>query len=692
MKTRIRAPWFWVLLAHLLAVVIGTPRVALAQGAATPGTGATSDRAGSTQEPQALVVTLSGRLGVPELARCHRVLRDAEARGISYVVFRCDLDTGSQTEDPDALQSLFDHIQSTPVGTVTLIRGRATQGAAYLALVTSKTFCMPGAEFGEITKPDQEWDELLADAPQEARDQRLRAVREALQLRLDRRSVKLRPDAQKMAMAMADPRVQLVQATVREGGIERSRVLEVAEIAALQASGATVLGQEKLSRPLMVTARTAEDVGLSGGTVQDLEQLCTEVLGLARGAHQEVADNWAEGMVGWLQMVQPFLLVAGFLLILFEVKTPGFGLPGLLGAGFLGLAMFHSYLTGLADVGENVLFALGLFSLAVEIFVLPGTVVFGAVGFVCLVLSLVLSQQSFVWPSNAIEEGILLGNLVQLTVQFVVVLVLGAILWRVLPKVPWFNQVLLPSSGQVLTAPGAGSGRGIADAALTALVGRVGSAATVLRPTGTMELDGERLDVVTEGEFVEAGTALRVLYVQGNRIVVGAAAAPATDRSGERGSVGVVLLLAVIGLALLVAEVFFVSFGVIAALSGLSLISAVFLAFQESTAFGVSVLVGEAIAAPVVLAMSFKLLPKTALGKDLILSAPEGSANAAAADASLADLLHKTGVTLSPLRPAGFARIDGRKIDVVTRGEMLDANCPIKVLDVAANRVVVGRC
>lgn len=146
MKTRIRAPWFGVLPAHLLAVVIGTPRVALAQGASAPATGAPGERAGSTQEPQALVVTLSGRLGVPELARCHRVLRDAEARGISYVVFRCDLDTGSQTEDPDALQSLFDHIQSTPVGTVTLIRGRATQGAAYLALVTSKTFCMPGVE------------------------------------------------------------------------------------------------------------------------------------------------------------------------------------------------------------------------------------------------------------------------------------------------------------------------------------------------------------------------------------------------------------------------------------------------------------------------------------------------------------------------------------------------------------------
>ena len=85
------------------------------------------------------------------------------------------------------------------------------------------------------------------------------------------------------------------------------------------------------------------------------------------------------------------------------------------------------------------------------------------------------------------------------------------------------------------------------------------------------------------------------------------------------------------------------------------------------------------------------VLPKTKFGKMLILSGPASDPHAAAADPSLSALLHQTGTTLSPLRPAGFARIDGKKVDVVTRGEMLDANCPIKVLEVTGNRVVVGR-
>jgi membrane-bound serine protease (ClpP class) len=201
-----------------------------------------------------------------------------------------------------------------------------------------------------------------------------------------------------------------------------------------------------------------------------------------------------------------------------------------------------------------------------------------------------------------------------------------------------------------------------------------------------MDLDGERLDVVTEGAFVEAGTPVRVLYVQGQRIVV--AAEPPADRAGERGSVGLVVLLCVVGLLLLVAEVVFVSFGVIATMAAIALLSAVFVAFQQSVAFGALMVAVEAIAAPVVLTFAFKLLPKTKLGKAMILAGPQAGGGD---DPQLRALVGRQGETVSPLRPAGFARIDGVRVDVVTRGEMLDAGCPIVVLDVAGNRVVVAR-
>ena len=70
---------------------------------------------------------------------------------------------------------------------------------------------------------------------------------------------------------------------------------------------------------------------------------------------------------------------------------------------------------------------------------------------------------------------------------------------------------------------------------------------------------------------------------------------------------------------------------------------------------------------------------------------PPTDGTAAAADDALGPLQGKRGVTLSPLRPSGFARIEGRKVDVVTRGEMIDEGVEVSVIDVSGNRVVVAQ-
>lgn len=658
------------------------------------------DQGKATQEaeaPRVLVVSLTGKLGTTELARCHRSIREAEDRGCSHVIFRMS-DAGSQGEDAGDLQSLYDAVQATDVPTIAVLRGRNTQGAAGLALVTTQTFLLKGAQWGEVEKPEQEIEVLLDVDPEAATKRRLDALRDMMQGRLDRRKNAYRDDARKLAMAMVDPRVQLITATVRDGGLERSRVLTAEELTAVQQraaepGGPKIFGDQKLTRPLVVDPLMAEEFGLSNGTLQGYDQLA-DVLAIERDAMGELTVNWAEKMVAWLELLQPFLLAAGFLLLLIEVKTPGTGLPGLLGCGFLGLALFYSYLLGLAEITEILVFFLGIAAIAVEIFLLPGTVIFGVVGFLCLMLSLVLSQQSFVLPSNAIEENVLLWNLANLVILFVVVGVLGFFMWRLLPHVPVFNRIMLPPPGAA-NEPASNSVPsefGLSYDKLVQLVGRVGTAATVLRPTGTMEIDGDRIDVVTEGDFVEQGQAVRVLYVQGNRVVVASdeAGADKQDRSGEDGSVGLVLLLGLIGLLLIFLEVLFVSMGALGIAAAGCLLGSIFLAFQESLSFGVSVTVFEAIAAPVVFSLAFKILPKTPFGKHLILTGPPTEGTAGAADQTLDSLQGKAGTTISPLRPAGFARIEGRKVDVVTRGEMIDDGVDIVVLEVSANRVVVA--
>lgn len=655
---------------------------------AAPGPAQQSSTPAGT--PQALVVTLRGKLTTTEIARAHRALRTAVAEGVGYVVFRFEF-AGDLSDDQRAVQGLLDQLQwaqQKGVGTVALVQ-RAESGAAYLALCCDRIYFLAGRNhaLGNIAPTDTPWQELLGLAPDDAALQRFAGYRQELLDRLQLRPTRFPPDALKLAQGMIDPGLQLVRAVVREQGIETDRVLDQHDVAALQAGGATIVRQQPVTRPVMLEADEAEQARISLGTVQGLDQLCTDILLLGRDAYGELQDDWAEHMVSWLELLQPFLLVAGFVLLLIELKTPGVGLPGLLGLAFLALALFYSYLTGLAEVAEILLFFLGIAALAVEIFLLPGTIVFGAIGFVSLVLALILSRQSFVLPGNAVEDAILLHNLLHLFWLLIAVLVSGALLRRVLPHVPWLRSVLLPPPA--VAASPVGSGLGLGDPKLAALVGRVGVAVTVLRPAGVVELDGDRIDVVTDGDFVPAGARVRVVAVQGNRVEV-TLDAP-TGRDGERGSAGIVLLLVVVGLALIVAEVMFVSFGVIATLAGAALIGAVFLAFQDSTAFGTTVLVSEAVLAPIVLGAAFKLLPRTRFGKALLLEAPSSQAvSASAVDPAIASLLHKTGVAVSPLRPAGFARIDGRRVDVVTRGEMLDEGCPVRVVDTTGNRVVVA--
>jgi len=656
----------------------------------------------AAEVPQVLVVSLTGKLGTTELARCHRALRVAEERGCSYVVLRLS-DAGSLGEDPGDLQSLFDHVEASEVATVAVLRGRVVQGAAALALVCDQAYCMKGVQWGEVEDQGKELEDYLTEDPDSALNRRLDALRAMMTGRLDARRNALGEDGRKLALAMVDPRQQLISATVREGGLERQRILDQAEFTALQQraqepGGPEIFGETRLTRPLSVDAMTAADFGLSSGTLQGYDQLA-EVLAIDRERMGELSVNWAEKMVEWLELLQPFLLAAGFLLLLIEVKTPGTGLPGLLGCVFLGFALFYSYLVGLAEVTEILVFFLGIAAIAVELFLLPGTVIFGVVGFLCLMLALVLSQQSFVLPSNAVEEDVLLWNLANLVLLFVVVGAGAFVAWRLLPYVPVLNKMMLagPGARSEPSSNSEPSELGLTYVRLAGLVGRVGTAATVLRPTGLMELDGDRINVVTEGEFLEAGQAVRVLFVRGNRVVVGADDAPSPapagadgDRSGEDGSVGLVFLLVVVGLLLIFLEVLFVSMGALGIGAAGCLLGSIFLAFQVSLAFGIGVTVFEALAAPAVFFLSFKVLPKTPFGKRLILTGPTTDGAGGAADDSLSSLSGKRGVTVSPLRPAGFARIDGRKVDVVTRGEMISEGVDVVVLDARANRVVVA--
>jgi membrane-bound serine protease (ClpP class) len=146
--------------------------------------------------------------------------------------------------------------------------------------------------------------------------------------------------------------------------------------------------------------------------------------------------------------------------------------------------------------------------------------------------------------------------------------------------------------------------------------------------------------------------------------------------------------LLLLSFLLIVIEIFVPSFGAISLLAVASLVGSIVLAFAESETFGWALIGTSAVGIPVLLVISFKVFPSTPLGKHMILGAPKRHPEPATRS-NRTDLVGREGIARSQLRPSGTADLDGERVDVVTRGELVDAGSRIRVIENRGNRIVV---
>lgn len=147
-------------------------------------------------------------------------------------------------------------------------------------------------------------------------------------------------------------------------------------------------------------------------------------------------------------------------------------------------------------------------------------------------------------------------------------------------------------------------------------------------------------------------------------------------------SAGLVLL----GVLLLLAEVF-VPGMVLGILGGLLVLAGVAGGFQQSVMAGLSLLLAGVGGGLGLGWLAIKFFPRSPAGRRLILQ--QNGKEWQGYDSDNHALLGARGTSHSPLRPAGIAVIDGHRIDVVTRGDMIAAGRPVEVIEVEGNRIVV---
>ena len=407
-------------------------------------------------------VPVTGEIELGLAPYIQRAVKEAAEVGAAALIL--DIDTpGGRV---DAAEIISDALTDSEVPVYSLVNRRAYSAGALIALSTSRIYMRPASVIGAATPVDG----TGTKAPEKI----VSAMRS--QMRTLAESNGLEPE---VAAAMVDEDIEI------DGVVESGKLLTL-------------------------TTEEAVEIGYAEA-IEDLDALLVE-LGHEGATVVTLELNWAERLVRFISssLVSPFLLSLGFLGLLIEIRTPTFGLAGTMGLISLGLFFGSNMIVGLAGLEDVLIVGAGLVLLGIEAFIVPGFGIFGVAGIVAILTGLYMS---------------LLGN-IPTTPDFTragwvltsSILLLIASAWALIRTLPSSSR--LAESGIFLPAKTA-SAIGYESAEVRSdLVGKHGTAITDLRPAGTALIGDERIDVVSESEWISAGTPVKVLSAEGYRHIV----------------------------------------------------------------------------------------------------------------------------------------------------------------------------
>ena len=237
---------------------------------------------------------------------------------------------------------------------------------------------------------------------------------------------------------------------------------------------------------------------------------------LAEAKVTHLQTTWSEDLVRFLThpIVSGLLLSLGMLGLFVELRAPGWGLPGTLGVTALMLFFGAQYLVGLAEWQEVLLLGIGLALLLVELFIIPGFGAAGVVGFICLLGAMYLALVDAPIPQYSWDFEQFNSATITLSTGLLGTIVSIVLALRYLPATKFGRQFMLATE--------LGIESGYAGVALETMpeLGAHGVAHTVLRPAGRVRIGDRLVDAQTAGDFIERGTAVQVIQILGNAVVV----------------------------------------------------------------------------------------------------------------------------------------------------------------------------
>lgn len=417
--------------------------------------------------PIVYVIPIEGMIDMGLAPFVQRILDQAKSDSAAAVILEVNTFGGRL----DAAVVIRDALLSSPVRSVAFVNRRAISAGALISLAAERIAMTDGGTIGAAT-PVQIGQP--GSPPKSVEEKSISYVRKEFRATADSRK---RPPL--IAEAMVDADVAIPG----------------------------LIGKGKL---LTLTTDEAIKHRVAEFRANSIEEVLAQ-LGVTSAELRHVSPNWGERFVRLIThpILASLLLSVAMLGILIEIRTPGFGVPGALGVASLALLLGGHWVVELVGWEELLLVSIGLGLLAIEIFVIPGFGVAGIAGIIALLAGLTLGLVGHGATVRAVAGA---GG--RVAISMFAALAASIVMLRYLPRFPIGRRLMLE------TELAAGGGYASAPERDASWLGREGRTLSPLRPAGFAEIDGERVDVVAEGEMIEAGAAIVVSRVDGNRIVV----------------------------------------------------------------------------------------------------------------------------------------------------------------------------
>lgn len=396
------------------------------------------------------LVSIKGTIDLGLSSYVHRALEEAVLSKAKAVILEIDTFGGRV----DAAIQIRDKIMSLNIPSVAYVKNRAWSAGALIALSAKYILMAKSASIG-------------AAEPQPADEKTVSALRAEFTSTAQSRG---RPE--NLAAAMVDKDIEI------ENVIEKDKILTL-------------------------NAEQAIKLNIADNIVLNNEEILN-FLNLRDAKIVHINPNWAENISRFVTnpIVSPLLLSIGFLGLIIEFWTLGWGIAGSMGLISLSLFFGGHIIAGLAGFETIILFAIGLLLLLAEVFLIPGFGLAGIGGAAAILASIFLT----------------FGNMVQATYSILIALGLSIagffLLIRFIPSTrAWRKFVLSTEQKKEL-------GYTVGTKDLKRLTGKEGIAITPLRPSGIVEVNGKKLNALTLGEYVDSNTKIKIISVEGNKIVV----------------------------------------------------------------------------------------------------------------------------------------------------------------------------